>query len=110
MTTWANITLFIWLLMTAPKVPFKLINLINQNVRLRNPGCWQPGTKIEFIKIVDAGTHIPVGVLLPPSLPGFMRKNGKECRQLMLLGAKESDPALSRDTGNQRHVHMNLHY
>jgi len=31
MTTWANMTLFIWLLITAPKVLFKLIILINQN-------------------------------------------------------------------------------
>jgi hypothetical protein len=31
MTTWLNMIFFIWLLMTALKVLFKLIILINQN-------------------------------------------------------------------------------
>jgi len=51
MTTWLNMTLFIWLLMTALKVLFKLIILINQTDGRGDPECWKPGTKIEHIKL-----------------------------------------------------------
>ncbi len=36
--------------MTALKVLFRQIILINQKDRRGDPECWKPGTKIEFIK------------------------------------------------------------
>jgi len=49
-TIWLNMTLFTWLLMTALKVLFKLIILINQNDKCCGPACWKPGTKSELIR------------------------------------------------------------
>jgi hypothetical protein len=54
MTIWVNMIFFIWLLMTALKVFFKQIILINQNDGRSVPEYYNPGTKIEHIEhIID---------------------------------------------------------
>jgi len=58
MTFWANMTFFIWLLLTAMKVHFKPIILINQNDKRGDPECYKPGTKIELKKNEALGKNI----------------------------------------------------
>ena len=83
MTIGVHMAFFIWLLMTALNVLFKLIVLIYQNDACRDPECRKLGTKIALLKTANNGTMFVLAASLPPSLCTLFQDFDSPCTWIM---------------------------